>query len=148
MECNQNTWPWFAGFTESTPALPQLYFDVQTSEQRWKEICVWLKKLTEFSNSEAEKTADNSEAISELEKLLDAVKDGAYADLYLDAIKQYIDANMISFVARIAQYAFPELIYDGETWRYSVVIPKTWSGLAFRFRWDESDNTVKLHLEY
>ena len=141
-------WPWFAGFTASTPALPQLYFDVQTSEQRWKEICVWLKKLTEFSDSEASKTAGNSEAISELEKLLSAVKNGDYADLYLDAIKQYIDDNLIQFVARIAQYAFPELVFDGKTWRYSVVTPKTWSGLAFRFWWDDDDNTVKLALEY
>lgn len=51
MFCNQGMWPYFAGFTASTPALPQLYFDVQTSEQRWKEICVWLKKLTEFADA-------------------------------------------------------------------------------------------------
>lgn len=50
MQC-LNRLPYYMGFTASTPALPQLYFDVQTSEQRWKEICIWLKKLTEFADA-------------------------------------------------------------------------------------------------
>lgn len=147
MQC-VNRLPYYMGFTASTPALPQLYFDVQTNEQRWKEICVWLKKLTEFSDSEAGVTDKNSQDIEVLEKLLNDVRNGLYADLYLDAIRNYVDNDLVQLVARTAKYVFPELYFDGETWRHSVVIPQSWDWLRFVYDWSEEDSTVHLTLNY
>lgn len=140
--------PPFLGFTASTPALPQLYFDVQTSEQRWKEICVWLKKLTEYAERNGDIANENSCAIEELDKLLDSVKNGEYADLYIDSLKNYIDNNLIQLVARQSKYVFPQLIWDGECWRYAVVIPKSWDYLRFNYVWHPEDTTFTLELSY
>lgn len=60
-------YPMFAGFTTSTPVLPQLYWDVYSAEQRWKHICQWLKKLTEYADYINENVSKNADDIEQLQ---------------------------------------------------------------------------------
>lgn len=42
--------PYWLAFTAGTPVIPSLYWDVKSTEQRWKEICCDLSKLIEYAN--------------------------------------------------------------------------------------------------
>lgn len=42
--------PYWLAFTAGTPVIPSLYWDVKSTEQRWKEICCDLAKLIEYAN--------------------------------------------------------------------------------------------------
>lgn len=39
---------------EGTPVIPKMYYDVYSEEQRWKEICCWLEKLTKYTDELAQ----------------------------------------------------------------------------------------------
>ena len=53
--------PPFDGFTDYTPVIPKLYWDVYSAEQRIKEICMTIDKIVNY----AEKTAENTNALQD-----------------------------------------------------------------------------------
>lgn len=138
----------FASFLSSTPVVPELYWNVYSSEQRWKVICERLEGLISYVGEMKDVVNVDTSDISAMKQLLDDIKNGKYADLYLDAVASYIDNNLTQFVARIARYAFPQLVWDGEAWRYSVVVPTSWDFLRFRYTYLADDGTYHLTLNY
>lgn len=137
----------FAAFLGSSPVVPEIYWDVYSSEQRWKTICCRLEAVISYVDEMKDVVNVNSDDISEMKQLLADIRDGKYADIYLDAVASYIDNNLTAFVARIARYAFPQLVWDGSAWRYSIVVPTSWDWL--RFKWDYMDDgTYHLTLNY
>lgn len=137
----------FATFLGATPVVPEIYWDVYTGEQRWKTICCRLEGIISYCEEMKDVVNVNSEDIASMKTLLEEIRDGKYADIYLDAVANYIDTNLVSFVARIARYAFPQLVWDGSAWRYSIVVPTSWDWL--RFKWEYMDDgTYHLTLNY
>ena len=59
---------------------------------------------------------------------LDAVKQGKYAGLYVDAMAAWIDQNVQALVGKIVQYVFFGLSMDGHFVAY---IPEAWDILEF-----------------
>ena len=53
----------YSAFTNATPALPAFYWDVYSSEQRIKEICLEIDKLTTYGTYLAE-SIDKIQAVS------------------------------------------------------------------------------------
>lgn len=90
------------------------------------------------------------EQVTAIDALLKEVAEGKYADLYLDQLAAYIDNNLINFVARLAYYLFPGLMYDesGKVWRYTLTIPSSWKWLKFRYYWDAERKAWYLGLSY
>lgn len=52
----------YGSFTQYTPALPQFYWDVYSAEQRIKDICLEIDKLTAYGTYLAE-TIDKMQAV-------------------------------------------------------------------------------------
>lgn len=138
----------FAAFLGSTPVVPEIYWNVYSSEQRWKTICCRLEGLISYVDEMKDVVNVDTSAIEEMKTLLEEIRDGKYADLYLDAVANYIDTNLVQFVARIAKYAFPQLVWDGNAYRYSVVVPTSWDFLRFKWTYDTDDGTYHLTLNY
>ena len=61
MDVNITAVPPFDAFTDYTPVIPKLYWDVYSAEQRIKELCMTLDKLINYS----ELIADNTNALQE-----------------------------------------------------------------------------------
>lgn len=138
----------FAAFLGSTPVVPEIYWNVYSSEQRWKTICCRLEGLISYVDEMKDVVNVDTATITEMKTLLEEIRDGKYADLYLDAVTNYIDTNLVQFVARIAKYAFPQLVWDGNAYRYSVVVPTSWDFLRFKWTYDTEDGTYHLTLNY
>lgn len=83
----------------------------------------------------AELQAFVSTELQNLYDIIDKIRNGEYLDLYLDAIKAYIDQNLQQFVADIVKYVSFGISDDG----YFVAnIPDTWDFLSFEtVPWDE-----------
>lgn len=72
----------YGSFTQYTPALPEFYWDVYSSEQRIKQICLEIDKLQNYSNYLADKIKDISYVTPEefaeyqnnIAKIIDALK--------------------------------------------------------------------------
>ena len=72
--------PYFAGFTEFTPTVPKLYWDVESQEQRILALCKQLHKLICYIDYVGDKVVINHEEIEKLK--YDLQKREAYcADL-------------------------------------------------------------------
>lgn len=77
-----------------------------------------------------------------MQDTLDAIKDGAYIDLYLDSIKKYIDNNLQKLVAGIVNYVSFGLDNNGHFVAY---IPDTWDFIQFGTITDP-DSPLYMHL--
>lgn len=89
-------------------------------------------QFNEFKNNI---NSDQSDFIKEVQNemkimsdTIEAIKNGAYLDLYLDAIKEYIDTNVQKFVANIVTYVSFGLSADGHFVAY---IPENWKFVKF-----------------
>ena len=60
--------PPYASFTQYTPVIPKLYWNVYSSEQRMKEICEWLSKLIQYCDFQATTVNAISEALKDIEE--------------------------------------------------------------------------------
>lgn len=120
--------PLFAGFTASSPVVPQLYWDVYSSEQRWKEICCWLKKLTEYADSINVNVGINADDIDKLEEEIQNLKDGGLLDYYTAQIYQWVQDNMPELMGAAVKQVYFGLTDDG---RFCAYIPESWSDITF-----------------
>lgn len=76
-----------------------------------------------------------NDEIDKMYELLERIKNGEYLDLYLDAIKEYIDRNLQLFVSNIVKYVNFGISDDGYFVAY---IPETWEFIEFStMPWDE-----------
>ncbi len=149
-DININT-PWWRGLWCMQQTLP---YALDTGTLSALEI---LNKLVLVVNNLVNDFGPTSETIQELinqikemDKLLEDIANGKYADLYLDQLESYINDNLINYVARLAYYLFPGLMYDEENkvWRYVLRIPSSWKWLKFSYIWDKERHCWYLGLEY
>ena len=131
-----------------TPVIPKLYWDVYSAEERIKRICCMLDKLADYVNSMAVEINDNTTDIETINDVISAIENGEYTEQYIDGLAAYIDKNLIALVARLTAYVFPGLVYDGNAWRVSMVVPQGWDFLRFRYVWVPEDGTYHITLNY
>lgn len=103
-------------------------------------------QFNEFKNNI---NSDQSDFIKEVQNemkimsdTIEAIKNGAYLDLYLHAIKEYIDTNVQKFVANIVTYVSFGLSADGHFVAY---IPENWKFVKFSTI-DEPTSPLYKHL--
>lgn len=80
--------------------------------------------LTEYGKdiNELKEMTDN------IKKELDAVKNGKYESLYINALKNYIDENLEGIVGRIVKFVSFGISADGY---FTALIPSTWEFIKF-----------------
>lgn len=114
-----NPFPHYANFTQYTPTLPSLYWDVYSSEQRIKALCMEYVKLVGFTDSMVDtlnaqyaliedmqaRFPDlvNDDVVAEIRRLADAGEFDdilqAAADAFLAEKTQQIEANTAAIAA-------------------------------------------------
>lgn len=96
-------WSW----TEFTPEIPKLYWDVKSQEQRIKMLCMELDKLVKYSNLLAE-------SINVLEPTIKAELDDTLAKLHAEM--QGLRQELVSLVERLGA---GELTWDVQHGRWT-----------------------------
>lgn len=80
------TFPHWHNFTEFTPVIPALYWDVESEEQRTKALCKQLCKLINYA-------AKMGIAIDELQQMLEDIEAGKLDPIIFDAIEEWFAEN-------------------------------------------------------
>lgn len=130
--------------------LPAVFDD---SLSYYEQLCKLTDKVNEIINTFEPESETIQEIVNRLNQqgtLLDKIASGEYADLYLEQLGSYIDKNLINFVARLAFYIFPGLLYDEreKVWHYTVKIPQSWHWLRYSYIWDKEKHVWYIGLEY
>ena len=139
-----NRWvPWFAGFTEFTPTIPKMYFNVESQEQRLFAICKQLHKLVCYADMLGDKINVNREDIDELQKLFEQFMESGFEDYYAQQIEAWIDEHMPDIIDQSIKMVFFGLTDDGYFCAY---IPDTWDEIQFDTGFNYSDQNTYGHL--
>lgn len=144
-----NRWvPWFAGFTDFTPTIPKMYWDVESQEQRIHAICKQLHKLVCYADMLGDKINVNREDIDELQRLFEQFMESGFDDYYADQVEKWI-AEHLEF---IYDHTIKQIYFGlgGEDNAYLVAyIPESWDDITFDTIMNFSDpNYGALTLSY
>lgn len=138
--------PPFPGFLASTPVVPQLYWDVYSSEQRWKEICRQLGALCDYADKLNINIGINADNIKELEKQFEKFKESGFIDYYQKLLLDWMNENMwcvLSWSSRAVWFGISD---DGY---FTAYVPDNMNFLDFDVILDaESPDYGKLLLSY
>ena len=118
----------YANFMASTPAIPQLYWDVYSAEQRWKEICCNLKKLIEYADAINVELGVTNDRVAKLEADFKKFMESGFFDYYAKQLEKWINDNMERIISKAVKMVFFGLTPDGYFCAY---IPKSWRGIVF-----------------
>lgn len=134
MTCNnqeQHRWfPTFAGFTEFTPAIPKMYFDVQSVEQRYHTICAQLHKLICYVDYIGDDINLTKSEIEELKTLFNKFVESGFEDYYEAQLNKWIRDHMAEIIEQYVKHVFFGLTLDGNFVAY---IPQggAWDDVIF-----------------
>ena len=138
--------PCFAAFTQFTPAVPKLYWDVKSQEQRIKAICEQIHKMICYADMLGDKINITHEEIEELNALFEKFMESGFEEYYEEQIQAWIDAHMPDIIASAIKMVFFGLTEDGY---FCAWIPQSWEGIVFDTISDySSENYGCLTLSY
>ena len=124
-----NRWvPWFAGFTEFTPTIPKMYWDVESQEQRIHTICKQLHKLVCYADMLGDKINLNREDIDELQRLFEQFVESGFDDYYAEQVEKWIDEHLQFIYDHTIKQIYFGLTLDGYLVAY---IPESWEDITF-----------------
>ena len=118
----------YASFTSFTPVLPAFYYDVYSSEQRIKAICMEIDKVIDYADMLGVNLTATHDDVVALQEELQKLKDGGLLDYYEKQIYQWIQDNMEALISASIKFVYFGLTKDGYFCAY---IPKSWSELTF-----------------
>lgn len=95
----------FAAFMQETPVIPEIYWNVYSSEQRWKVVCGRLEGLIEYT----QKLAD----------AINKINTGVATKTDLEQLKGYVDAQVAELKQLIKQLTEGTLQWDVQRGSYT-----------------------------
>lgn len=132
MICNNPTFPLFvpgwSSFIDFSPTVPQLYWNIDSNEQRYHLLCRQLHKLVCYADMLGEKINIDHAAINALEKEFERFKNTGFLDYYEKLIEAWINANMERLIAASIRQVYFGLTLDGYFVAY---IPDSWNDIIF-----------------
>lgn len=130
--------PWFAGWTEFTPAIPKMYWDVDSAEQRYKAICAQLHKLVCYADMLGGKINADHADIEELQALFKKFMESGFDDYYAEQVEKWIDEHLQYIYAHTIGQVFFSLDDSG----YLIAhVPVGWEQIMFSTPMDFTDQT-------
>ena len=123
--------PWvpsFIAFTQYTSAVPKLYWDVKSAEQRIKAICEQIHKMICYADMLGDKININHADIEALNALFEKFIESGFEDYYEAQIQAWIDEHMEYIISQAIKMVFFGLTPDGYFCAY---IPRSWDGIVF-----------------
>lgn len=128
-------WPIYSGWTQFTPTIPKMYWNVDSQEQRIKELCCNYSKAEQYLNYIAKITNDwsgeySKEVQAKLDEFEELVESG-----YEEAIEEWFRKDAFR---ELVNQVFFGLTDDGHFIAY---IPESWNDIRFDTGFDYSLDT-------
>lgn len=111
-----------------TPTLPDIYWDVDSHEERIKKICLMLHKLVEYADYLGENINLDHETIEELQEQFQKFIDGEFTEYYEQKIYEWIQENFAELISAGVKQVYFGLTDDGYFCAY---VPESWSDISF-----------------
>lgn len=112
----------------ATTAIPSLYWDVFSDEQRYHALCKELGKNIAYDEYQTGKINLNREDIDTLQALFQQFQESGFDDYYRAQIEQWVRDHMREIIEQAIKMVFFGLTDDGYFCAY---IPKSWQGILF-----------------
>lgn len=119
----------FGTFLGSTPVIPDIYWNVYDSEQRWKWICCNLMGLIEYSNKQSDEINELEDNLSKLQE--DYEKDTTALNTRVSALEEALKTIITSM-----------LVYDATKGTYTASIDQSRRMLQILGQPDDVNMTV------
>lgn len=121
-------WPIYSGWTQFTPTIPKLYWDVYSQEQRIKMLCMNYNKAEQYLDMVAKLTNDwVGEYTDEVQAKLDELENLLWNGLE-KAVDEWIAKNLTYIFNHVAKQVYFGLNQEGYFVAY---IPDGWDDIIF-----------------
>ena len=120
--------PFFNGFTDYTPVIPKLYYNVDDYEQQIKGICAQLHKLVCYTDALNEHIELNANDIETLQKLFDEYISNGFDLYYEQQIVNWINTHATEIIGDAIKLVMFGLTDDGY---FTAWIPDSWDDITF-----------------
>ena len=132
-------WPIYSGWTQFTPTIPKMYWNVYSQEQRIKELCCNYSKAEQYLDFVAKLTNDwNGEYTAEVQAKLDEFE-ALIESGYTDALDAWIERDLPGIIQRATNMVFFGFTEDGH---FTAYIPESWNSIVFDAGYDYSDKNT------
>lgn len=128
MHCNPGIIPPFYGWTDYTPTLPNMYWDVYSHEERIKKMCLNIHKLIAYCTMNAEHLNIALEEVEKLKELFEKFQESGFDDYYREQVEKWIDEHTRYIFENVAKQVWFGLTDDGYFCAY---IPDGWQDIQF-----------------
>ena len=115
--------------------LPLVYDDSLSYYEILCKVVDYINNMIENQKSMNDAITENSNDITslqgdvtELQKIVDDIKNGKYVELYIEALKEYIDQHLEGIVGRVVKFVSFGISDDGY---FTALIPNTWDFITF-----------------
>ena len=133
----------FAGFTDFTPTIPKMYWDVHSQEQRIHRICDMLDKLICYADYLGDNVEINKKDIEALKSEFEEFKEHGFDDYYLEQIERWVYANMPQIIGYAMRMIFFGCTADGH---FTAYIPDSWDPIYFNYGANYQDKNTYGHI--
>ena len=117
-----------SGSTQFTPAIPKLYWDVESQEQGIRQLWKVVDRLCGYANEICDQTNLNTGDIAVLKKRFEEFVEHGFDDYYAEQIERWFIDNAWKIYERTARQVFFGLTSDGYFCAY---VPESWREIEF-----------------
>lgn len=131
--------PIYSGWTQYTPVIPKLYWDVYSAEQRMKQLCLSFDKVEHYLDYIAGMMNEwniefTQELQDELAKMWEQINSG-----YEDAIDEWFKNDLPGIIEKAIKMVFFGLSEDGY---FLAFIPDSWNEIQFDTGYSYADQNT------
>lgn len=120
--------PIYSGWTQYTPVIPKLYWDVYSAEQRMKQLCMSFDKVEHYLDYIANMMNEwNIEFSEEMEKQFTDLWNTVNGS-FQDDFDRWFNANINRYIKEAISQVYFGLTLDGYFIAY---IPESWDDIIF-----------------
>lgn len=117
-----------SGLTLFTPAIPKLYWNVDSQEQGIRQLWKVVERLCGHANEICDQTNLNTSDIAELQKRFEEFVEHGFDDYYAGQLERWFADNAWKIYERTAKQVFFGLTSDGYFCAY---VPESWREIEF-----------------
>lgn len=140
--------PLFAYWTEFTPTIPKVYWNVYSQEDRIKKICCEIHKMTSYTDMLTNTINEVLDEINELDNEFQDFIEHGFEKYYAEQIAQWVQDNMADIMNEAMRIVYFGLTQDGYFVGY-VPVGNAWDDINFDTGADyNNDNYGRLMLYY
>ncbi len=123
-----NPFPYYIGYHGQNTAIPSLYWNEWTAEQRIECICETLRNLECYAQELGVQVNLDIDTINDVLRRLEELEDGKWFDLYADELREWINENMVSIISDAIKMVWFGLT---DTGYFVAYIPESWDDITF-----------------